>query len=78
MAEPSGEQDYTEWAVTLDKIAHELNIDFVGGFSALVQKGMTEGDKRLIDSIPHALGAVRFDGMQYRKDIGLPGAAESN
>ena len=55
VAEPSGEKDYTPWAVTLDKIAHELNIDFVGGFSALVQKGMTPGDLTLINSIPHAL-----------------------
>lgn len=58
VAEPSGEKDYTEWAITLDKIAHELNIDFVGGFSALVQKGMTPGDRTLIDSIPHALSVT--------------------
>ena len=58
VAEPSGETDYTEWAVTLDKIAHELNIDFVGGFSALVQKGMTPGDLTLINSIPHALAVT--------------------
>lgn len=58
VAEPSGEKDYTEWAVTLDKIAHELNIDFVGGFSALVQKGMTPGDLTLINSIPHALSVT--------------------
>ncbi|MCR5724134.1 MAG: PFL family protein [Treponema sp.] len=58
VAEPSGEKDYTEWAVTLDKIAKELNIDFVGGFSALVQKGMTPGDRTLIDSIPHALAVT--------------------
>ena len=58
VAEPSGEQDYTEWAVTLDNIAKELDIDFVGGFSALVQKGMTAGDRTLIDSIPHALAVT--------------------
>jgi len=55
VAEPSGEDNYIEWAVTLDKIAKELNVDFVGGFSALVQKGMTPGDITLINSIPHAL-----------------------
>ncbi len=55
IAEPSGEDSYIEWAITLDKIAKELNIDFVGGFSALVQKGMTPGDRILINSIPDAL-----------------------
>ncbi|MDE7391546.1 MAG: DUF711 family protein, partial [Treponemataceae bacterium] len=55
VAEASGEQDFTEWAVTLDSIAKELNVDFVGGFSALVQKGMTPGDQILMQSIPHAM-----------------------
>ncbi len=55
VAEPSGEDSYVEWAVTLDKIAKELGVDFVGGFSALVQKGITPGDRVLIDSIPEAL-----------------------
>ncbi len=58
VAEPSGEKDYTEWAVTLDELAKELNVDFIGGFSALVQKGMTEGDLTLINSIPHALSVT--------------------
>lgn len=55
VAEPSGEKSYIEWAITLDKIANELGIDFVGGFSALVQKGITPGDRTLIESIPDAL-----------------------
>jgi uncharacterized protein (UPF0210 family) len=58
VAESSDETDFTPWAVTLDEIATELGIDFVGGFSALVQKGMTSGDTRLIESIPHALAAT--------------------
>jgi len=58
VAEPSGEDSYVEWAVTLDKIAKELNVDFVGGFSALVQKGMTPGDTILINSIPEALAVT--------------------
>ena len=58
VAEPSGEKSYVEWAVTLDELAHELNIDFIGGFSALVQKGMTPGDKTLIASIPEALAVT--------------------
>ena len=55
VAEPSGEKSYVEWAITLDKIAKELGVDFVGGFSALVQKGITPGDRVLIESIPDAL-----------------------
>ncbi len=58
VAEPSGEKSYVEWAVTLDKIAKELNVDFVGGFSAVVQKGITPGDRTLIESIPEALNAT--------------------
>lgn len=55
VAEPSGEDNYVEWAVELDKLAKELEVDFIGGFSALVQKGMTPGDRTLIKSIPQAL-----------------------
>ncbi len=58
IAESSGEDSYVEWAVTLDRIAKDLDIDFIGGFSALVQKGMTAGDRILIDSIPDALAAT--------------------
>ncbi|HPO02313.1 PFL family protein [Treponema zuelzerae] len=55
VAESSDETDFTPWAKTLDEVAVELGVDFVGGFSALVQKGMTSGDRRLINSIPRAL-----------------------
>ena len=55
VAEPSGEADYVEWAVELDALAKELEVDFIGGFSALVQKGTTPGDRILINSIPQAL-----------------------
>ncbi|MDY3755664.1 MAG: PFL family protein [Treponema sp.] len=55
VAEPSGEDNYVEWAVELDKLAKELEVDFIGGFSALVQKGITPGDRTLIQSIPQAL-----------------------
>ncbi len=39
----------------MDRAADALNIDFIGGYSALVEKGMTRGDKMLIESIPQAL-----------------------
>jgi len=49
------EEDFTLFAKTLDSVAKELGVDFIGGFSALVQKGLTTGDKRLISSLPDAL-----------------------
>ena len=55
VAEPSGETDYAAWAVTLDELAKELDVDFIGGFSALVQKNATAGDRVLMESIPAAL-----------------------
>ena len=48
-------EDYIKIAKTLDRAAHDLGINFIGGFSALVQKGMTVGADRLIDAIPEAL-----------------------
>jgi uncharacterized protein (UPF0210 family) len=58
VAAASGESDYTEFAVTLDECARILGIDFVGGFSALVQKGFTNSDTVLVASIPNALSAT--------------------
>ncbi|NTU89217.1 MAG: PFL family protein [Actinobacteria bacterium] len=51
-------QDLTPIAIALDKAAFELGVDFVGGFSALVQKGAGEADLRLINSLPHALSVT--------------------
>ena len=42
-------------AHALDRAARETGVDFLGGYSALVQKGMTQADRRLIASIPQAL-----------------------
>ena len=42
-------------AKTLDKAAHELGVNFIGGYSALVQKGFSNGSRILIESIPEAL-----------------------
>ena len=47
--------DYVKIAKTLDKAAKDTGVNFVGGFSALVEKGFTKGDKLLINSIPEAL-----------------------
>ena len=46
---------YVNIAKTLDKAAENIGIDFLGGFSALVQKGYTKGDRILIESIPESL-----------------------
>ena len=55
IAQASEAKNYTKYAKVLDKAAKELNIDFIGGFSALVEKGCTKGDRILIESIPQAL-----------------------
>lgn len=47
--------DFVKIAKVLDKCAEELGVNFIGGYSAIVTKGMTPSDKLLIDSIPEAL-----------------------
>ena len=50
--------DLSPLAAAMDRAAATLGIDFMGGFSALVQKGMGDADRRLIDSIPTALAST--------------------
>lgn len=50
--------DFTRIAMTLDKVAKEVGVNFIGGYSALVSKGMTEADRLLIESIPKALSST--------------------
>ena len=52
------EDDDTPIAVAMDNAAKQCGVNFIGGFSALVQKGFTESDKKLIASIPSALAAT--------------------
>lgn len=47
--------DPIKYAKTLDKVGKDIGIDFIGGYSALVQKGFSAGDLELINSIPEAL-----------------------
>lgn len=47
--------DYVKIALTLDKAVKELGVNFMGGYSALVSKGLTNSDRLLIESIPEAL-----------------------
>ncbi|EJG4560757.1 PFL family protein [Listeria monocytogenes] len=55
IAGSSDDADYVEFAKTLDAAAKEVGVNFIGGYSALVQKGYTKGDEILIRSIPPAL-----------------------
>ncbi|QCD44535.1 PFL family protein [Campylobacter mucosalis] len=52
--------DYVILAKALDRAAKKIGIDFIGGFSALVQKGYQKGDEILINSIPEALAQTDF------------------
>ncbi len=51
-------EDFVEMAKNLDKIAKELGVNFIGGYSAVVSKGMTKADELLIKSIPKALSVT--------------------
>ena len=60
VAGASETEDYVPFAIAMDRAARECGVDFIGGFSALVQKGMTVGDRRLIQSIPEALARTNI------------------
>ena len=60
IAAASQDHDYVKYAKTLDKAAKALGIDFIGGYSALVQKGYQTGDRTLIASLPEALTETDF------------------
>lgn len=49
---------YVPVAEAMDRAAKEIGVNFIGGFSALVEKGFTNGDRVLINSIPQALAAT--------------------
>ncbi len=55
IGEACSSPDYVKIAETLDKAGEEVGVNFIGGYSALVEKGCTRGDKLLIESIPEAL-----------------------
>lgn len=52
--------DPVKYAKTLDKAAHAVDVNFIGGFSALVQKGFSAGDRELIEAIPKALAETEL------------------
>lgn len=51
-------EEAIELAKTLDRAAKFLGVDFIGGFSALVHKGITKGDQTLLDALPEALSVT--------------------
>ncbi len=51
-------EDFVTIAMTLDKAAKEVGVNFIGGYSALVSKGMTKAEENLIRSIPQALACT--------------------
>lgn len=52
--------DPVKYAKTLDRAAKDVGVNFIGGFSALVQKGFSAGDRELIEAIPRALAETDF------------------
>jgi hypothetical protein len=55
-----GPEDFVTIAQTLDRAAKKVGVNFIGGYSALVSKGMTTADENLIRSIPKALATTDF------------------
>jgi uncharacterized protein len=63
IAEASAVENYLDYARAMDEAAAAVGVNFIGGFSALVHKGFTGGDSRLIESIPAGL---KFDRAGLR------------
>ncbi|MCC8099684.1 MAG: PFL family protein [Clostridiales bacterium] len=60
VAAASQTNDYVPFAKALDRAAKTCGVNFIGGYSALVQKGMTEADRKLIAAIPEALAETEL------------------
>ncbi|GGC76930.1 PFL family protein [Enterococcus wangshanyuanii] len=60
IAAASPDKDYVKYAKALDRAAQAVGVNFIGGFSALVEKGYQHGDDILINSIPQALAETEF------------------
>jgi uncharacterized protein (UPF0210 family) len=59
VAEGLREEEYITVAQTLDQAVQEIGVDFIGGYSALVQKGFTKGDRNLIATLPDVLSTTQ-------------------
>lgn len=58
VAESSDEKNYAVFAHVLDEAAKAVGVNFIGGFSALIHKGYTKGDRLLVQAIPEALSTT--------------------
>ena len=58
VAESAAEPDYVALAHALDRVAGEVGVDFIGGFSALVHKGLTRGDELFLEALPEGLAST--------------------
>ena len=58
-----GVDGYVRLAQVLEKAANEVGVNFIGGFGALVQKGMTKGAHNLIEAIPEALATTKSESF---------------
>jgi len=56
----AGGGDPVRYAMALERAARQIGVDFIGGFSALVHKGFSNGDRELIDAIPEALAETEL------------------
>ena len=69
--------DPVKYALTLEECAQELGVDFIGGFSALVQKGYASGDKELIEAIPEALAKIQHVCASVNVGVSGPGVVRA-
>ncbi|WP_312158984.1 PFL family protein [Oscillibacter sp.] len=60
VAGSSDTENYVPFALAMDRAAGACGVNFIGGYSALVQKGMTKADEKLIRSIPEALASTEL------------------
>lgn len=58
IGESADDVDYVKLATVIDKAGAEIGVDFIGGFSALVDKGFTKGDLKFFEQIPEALAST--------------------
>lgn len=59
IAESCESEDFSKFAKAMDRAAETVGVNFIGGYSALVHKGYTNGDKKLLASIPEALSTTK-------------------
>ena len=73
VAAASETEDYVPFAKALDRAAKNVGVNFIGGFSALVQKGMTDADRKLIAAIPEALACTDLVCSSVNVGVSGPG-----